>query len=238
MQKVLKKSSNDLRNLVDKCTRHVDNLVKLNQRLTGKSQLFVVTLLTRAFDDQTCELWEASINQSELPEYEQMIAFLRQRCVILERCKTTIPTAASKDPIAKTPPSKGGPSNSSHTATATLEYACDFCSGQHQNFKCSTFQKMTVDQRQDKLKATYLCFNFQRKGHRSASCPSNKSCGKCSKKHHTLVHFEQREKPEIRTSEPPKPAEVDPVPVVAEQPVNASCSSMPVPHDSDGHSAF
>ncbi|XP_065092430.1 uncharacterized protein LOC135713271 [Ochlerotatus camptorhynchus] len=209
MQKVLKKSSKDLRNLVDECTRHVDNLVKLNQRLTGMSQLFVVTLLTRALDDQTCELWEASINQSELPEYEQMIAFLKQRCVILERCETTTPTAASKTP--------------SHAAIATSEYACDFCSGQHQNFKCSTFQRMTVDQRQDKLKAMNLCFNCLRKGHRSAACPS---CGKCSKKHHTLVHFEQREKPEVRTSEPPKPAEVEPVPAVAEQPVNASCSSV------------
>ncbi|XP_065081194.1 uncharacterized protein LOC135703799 [Ochlerotatus camptorhynchus] len=176
MQNVLKKSSKDLRNLVDECTRHVDNLVKLNQRLTGMSQLFVVTLLTRALDDQTSALWEASINQSELPEYEQMIAFLKQRCVILERCETTTPTAASKVPIAKTAPSKGGHSKSSHAATATSEYACDFCSGQHQNFKCSTFQRMTVDQRQDKLKATNLCFNCLRKGHRSAACPSNKSC--------------------------------------------------------------
>ncbi|XP_062534569.1 uncharacterized protein LOC134203728 [Armigeres subalbatus] len=183
MKKVSRKSSKDLRNLIDECTRHVDNLQKLNQRLTGVSQLFVVTLLTRALDDQTHELWEASINQTELPEYEQMVEFLKQRCVILERCEPTI--LATKTSNFEASNFKSGPSRSSHAATATSEYACDFCSGKHQNFKCPTFQKMTVEQRQDKLKEIHLCFNCLRKGHRSATCPSDKSCGKCSKKRAT-----------------------------------------------------
>lgn len=49
------------------------------------SQMLEVTLLTHVMEDQNRELWEASINQSELSDYIQMITFLKQRCVILER---------------------------------------------------------------------------------------------------------------------------------------------------------
>lgn len=225
MKKVPRKSSKDLRNLVDECTRHVDNLVKLDQRLTGMSQLFVVTLLTRALDDQTRELWEASFNQAQLPKYEEMIEFLKQRVVILERCETVTPAATAKPSNPKPTSSKGGPSKSSHAATSASEYTCNFCGGQHQNFKCPTFLKMTVEQRQSKLKEANLCYNCLRWGHRSATCSSDKVCGKCSKKHHSLIHYEPRVKPEVQ-SEPPKPAEVQSVPAVPEQPVNASCSSV------------
>ncbi|XP_062541352.1 uncharacterized protein LOC134209384 [Armigeres subalbatus] len=85
---------------------------------------------------------------------------------------------------------------------------------------------MTVEQRQDKLKEIHLCFNCLRKGHRSATCPSDKSCGKCSKKHHTLVHFERRDKPEVRTNIPQASTETDLVQPARERPVTASCSSM------------
>ncbi|XP_055591242.1 uncharacterized protein LOC129743285 [Uranotaenia lowii] len=129
MTKVQRKSSKELRNLVDKCTRHIDNLVKLDQPLTGMSQMFVVTLLTRALDDQTRELWEASFDQTELPQYDDMIEFLRQRVVILERCETATTVGTSK--TSKFASFKGGASKSSHAAIATSENACDFCNGQH-----------------------------------------------------------------------------------------------------------
>ncbi|XP_062710566.1 uncharacterized protein LOC134288752 [Aedes albopictus] len=224
MKRMGKKSSKDLRSLIDECTRHVENLVKLGQPLLGMSELLVVTVLTRALDDQTRELWEASIDQTELPEYEQTIEFLKQRCVILERCEKSAPIVSPNPKVSnqKPPGSKLAPSKTSHAAAVTSEYMCDFCSGQHQNYKCSNFLKMSVDQRQAKVKEVNLCFNCLRKGHRGAACSSDKSCSKCSKKHHTLLHFE-REKPEVKPTDAPKTPEGKPVPAV--QPVNTSCSS-------------
>ncbi|XP_062714350.1 uncharacterized protein LOC134291082 [Aedes albopictus] len=227
MQKISKKSSKDLRSLVDECSRHVDNLIKLDQRLSGMSQMFVVTLLTRVLDDQTRELWEASINQSELPEYEQMIHFLKQRCVILERCENSTPTSTRKLPDSKKPSFKADFYKSSYAATVFSEYTCDLCSGQHPNFRCPIFQKMTVKQRYDKLKTSNLCFNCLRKGHHSAACRSDKFCRKCSKRHHTLIHFERRKKSEDRPSKTSKVTEEYPVPAVTKRPVDASLSSMP-----------
>ncbi|XP_062713443.1 uncharacterized protein LOC134290341 [Aedes albopictus] len=226
MQKISKKSSKDLRSLVDECSRHVDNLIKLDQRLSGMSQMFVVTLLTRVLDDQTRELWEASINQSELPEYEQMIHFLKQRCVILERCENSTP-ATRKFPDSKIPSSKPDFYKSSYAATVSSEYTCDVCSGQHQNFRCPGFKKLTVKQRYNKLKTSNLCFNCLRKGHHSAACRNDKSCRKCSKRHHTLIHFEWRKKSDDRSSKFSKVTEMYPAPANTKPPVNLSFSRTP-----------
>ncbi|XP_062556906.1 uncharacterized protein LOC134221735 [Armigeres subalbatus] len=230
MKKMLKKSSKDLRNLVDECTRHVDNLVKLNQPLSGISELLVVTVLTRALDDQTRELWEASISQTELPEYESTIEFLKQRCVILERCEkvVSVPSHAKFSNQKIHVPPKSVPPKTSHAASVPTDYVCDFCSGHHQNYKCSVFLKMNVDQRQAKLKEANLCFNCLRKGHRSAGCSSDKSCSKCSKKHHTLVHFEQQ-KATVQSTNTAKHHEVNQAVASFEEPVSSSCSSTSIP---------
>lgn len=230
LKKMSKKSSKDLRSLVDECSRHIENLIKLNQQLTGMSELFVVTVLTKALDDQTRELWEASIDQKELPKYEPTINFLKQRCVILERCEKSAPMSSNaKAVVQKTNFPKIMPSKASHPASVPSSYVCDFCSGDHQNYKCPAFQKMSTEQRVAKVKETRLCFNCLRKGHRSAACTSEKSCAKCSKKHHTMVHFEQREKTELSSNEASKLPEEDKASAV-EQPVHATCSSSGSPH--------
>ncbi|XP_062703776.1 uncharacterized protein LOC134286208 [Aedes albopictus] len=113
LKRMSKRSSKELRSLIDECTRHVENLLKLGQPLSGMSELLVVTVLTRALDDQTRELWETSFDQTELPEYEQTIKFLKQRCVILERCESSAPKVSlnpkvsnQKPPASKLMPSK------------------------------------------------------------------------------------------------------------------------------------
>ncbi|XP_055590539.1 uncharacterized protein LOC129742636 [Uranotaenia lowii] len=216
MTKVQRKSSKELRNLVDECTRHIDNLVKLDQPLTGMSLMFVVTLLARALDDQTRELWEASFDQTELPQYDDMIKFLRQRVVILERCETATTAGTSK--TSKFAPFKGGVSKSSHAAIATSENACDFCNGQHKNDKCPIFVGINVQKRWRKLREMKLCYNCLQNGHQMINCPSKGVCGKCFGRHHTLLHF-------LR-DEPSKSVEGRQRLGVTERPVNASCSSV------------
>ncbi|XP_062711907.1 uncharacterized protein LOC134289678 [Aedes albopictus] len=212
MKKMTEKSSKDLRRLIDECTRHVENLTKLGQPLAGMSELLVVTVLTRALDDQTRELWEASIDQMELPEYKQTIEFLKQRCVILERCENSAPIVSQNPKVSnqKPPVSKLVPPRSSYAVFMSSTYVCDFCSGQHQNFKCSVFQKLSMDQRQTMVKKLSMCFNCLRRGHLSLGCANSKSCVKCSKKHHTLLHFERKRNPVEHVDEQ-KPPEAIPV---------------------------
>ncbi|XP_062704747.1 uncharacterized protein LOC134287050 [Aedes albopictus] len=230
MERMAKKSSKDLRRLIDECTRHVENLIKLGQPLSGMSELIVVTVLSRALDGQTRELWEASMDQTELPDYEQTIEFLKQRCIILERCENSTPTVSPNIRVSnqKPPASKFVPSRTSHAALVVSKYVCDFCAGQHLNFKCSMFQKLSVHQRHTRVKELSLCFNCLRRGHRSLACPNGKSCIKCSKRHHTLLHFE-RKRTQAKRTDTQKPSEANPVPVAIQHPVKSSCSSKVSP---------
>ncbi|XP_062538935.1 uncharacterized protein LOC134207229 [Armigeres subalbatus] len=49
---------------------------------------------------------------------------------------------------------------------------------------------MSVDERLRLVREKQVCFNCLRRGHRSTDCRSNKSCSKCKRKHHTLLHAE------------------------------------------------
>ncbi|XP_062703608.1 uncharacterized protein LOC134286060 [Aedes albopictus] len=209
LKQMARRSSKELRRLVDECTRHVEKLIKLGQPLAGMSELLVVTVLTGALDDQTRELWEASIDQTELPSYEQTIEFLKQRCIILERCEDSATPVSTSTKISnqKPPASKFVPSMTSNTVVVSSTYVCDFCAGQHQNFKCPVFQKLSVNQRHARVKQLSLCFNCLRKGHRCLLCSNSKSCMKCSKRHNTLLHFERKGK----RSDARKPSEAIPV---------------------------
>lgn len=50
-----------------------------------------------------------------------------------------------------------------------------------------------------------MCFNCLRKGHRSLACSNSKSCRKCSKRHHTLLHFERKRNPVERVDKQKNP---------------------------------
>ena len=49
---------------------------------------------------------------------------------------------------------------------------------------------MTPSQRKQFVQSKNLCFKCLRPGHAIANCPSKFSCRHCSKKHHSLLHFD------------------------------------------------
>jgi hypothetical protein len=55
LKRMSKKSSKELRQLLDECCRHVENLKFLGQELQGVAELFVVNVLTAALDKETRE---------------------------------------------------------------------------------------------------------------------------------------------------------------------------------------
>ncbi|XP_065078903.1 uncharacterized protein LOC135701886 [Ochlerotatus camptorhynchus] len=158
LKKMAKKSSKELRSLIDECSRHVENLKFHEQHLLGVSEIIIVHILSGALDQETRELWEGTIDHGDLPKYAETMEFLRKRCLVLERCESTAPSVPFiKQAATKAPPSKA--SKISAAATVSSEIVCELCGGDHPNFKCSTFRSMSVAQRLVKVKKARVCFN-------------------------------------------------------------------------------
>lgn len=241
LKKMTAESHKELRRLLDESTRHVESLRFLKQELSGVSEHIIVYVITNALDKSTRKAWESTQKRGELPRYNATIAFLKNRCQILENCEPVTPTAtvstqqANKQKII-VPPLKF-PAQKSYTATtspAGLAESCEFCSGAHLNFQCPTMKNIPVSQKLEKVRAANVCFNCLRKGHRCGNCPSNNTCRKCQRRHHTILHEDNAEesshngKPITMCSMPECQSEdnavQEPTQDVSDMPVSTTCS--------------
>ncbi|XP_058817756.1 uncharacterized protein LOC131681067 [Topomyia yanbarensis] len=235
-------SYKDLRALLDESTRHVESLRYLNQQLIGISEHMIVYTITNALDKATRKAWESTLKRGELPKYESTIAFLKTRCQILENCETSTPVAPTPVPKSKfvTVVPKAPIQKSYATTTVNTNQAemCELCGGAHFNYQCATLKNLNASQMSEKIRAAGACFNCLRKGHRSNRCPSNNSCRKCQKRHHTILHDDSAEgcsqdgRTKVPTQQVPESANVaTPVPVLnsstapkEDPPVSTACS--------------
>ncbi|XP_039448155.1 uncharacterized protein LOC120427363 [Culex pipiens pallens] len=213
-----KKSSKELRELYEECSRHVENLRYHKQELLGVSELFVVNILSSCLDRETREHWEATVKKGELPKYAQTIEFLKQRCAILERCELAAPASSAVRSAVPKAVQSSKPSAKIISAAATSNEAeCDLCDGSHANYKCGSFRGMSAAERWAKVRDARLCCNCLRKGHRVGQCPSDRSC-KCGENHHSLLHQEKNQQQTM-----PKP---EAAPVSAKAPLAVSSTSV------------
>ncbi|XP_055605321.1 uncharacterized protein LOC129753522 [Uranotaenia lowii] len=188
LKRMAKENHAELRALLDECTRHVESLKYLEQEFTGISELMLVHLLTNALDKDTRRRWEGTIKHGDLPSYHDTMKFLKEQCFVLERCEAA--NQSYNQPQSK--PS-GGKLLSTRTNTAIITkdeamIKCEICSENHANYTCPEFRALSVQERLTMVKEKQMCFNCLRRNHLSMNCPSEKTCGKCRKRHHTLLH--------------------------------------------------
>lgn len=189
VKKLTKESHAELRSLVENFIGHVENLKYLGHEFSGVSEQIAVYLLAHALDDDTYKLWEATIKRGELPKYDEAINFLKDRVSVLERWEATNEAAPKRDRTgSKQTVSKPSQKANAATTSSQPESKCDICGGSHLPMKCSTFLGLPVSERKDKAKDHNLCYNCLRSGHSSKRCSSKNTCGKCQRRHHTLLH--------------------------------------------------
>ena len=106
---------------------------------------------------------------------------------------------------------------------ATGSPKCDFCEKGHLNYTCPEFKALPVAQRLTKVKERRLCFNCLRSGHRSGKgCQSDRTCSKCKRRHHTLLHAEDSSRSE---DEATTKSELPETSKDLDQVTSAACSS-------------
>ncbi|XP_065087718.1 uncharacterized protein LOC135709340 [Ochlerotatus camptorhynchus] len=97
----------------------------------------------------------------------------------------------AKEPFPRQQQGSKPTNQKAHAATTvTSSSSCQVCSGYHRHFECPKFHQMSPAQRSEKVKELRICFNCLRPGHRAIDCSSKKTCSRCQRRHHTLLHEE------------------------------------------------
>lgn len=226
LKRMTKRSHAELRSLVDECSKHVEGLKFLERPFEGVGEDFVIHLLASSLHNDVRHLWESTIKHGELPKYDEMLKFLKEQTFILERVEAS---NAKSVPIKQSPAVNKPSVQKSHATLSSEanESKCDFCGKSHLNFTCSEFKSLSVPQRLDKVRERNVCFNCLKRGHRGADCPSERTCQKCKRRHHSLLHAEEKARQTVEplSKSTPPAAEQEEQPTSSVQ-QTVTCSSL------------
>ena len=77
---------------------------------------------------------------------------------------------------------------------------CIECGGLHEMALCNILNAMTVKQHLEALTKRGVCFHCLNPGHRASNCTQRPICGRCSRRHATLLHDRKLESLKKKTS--------------------------------------
>nr|XP_029728047.1 uncharacterized protein LOC115266213 [Aedes albopictus] len=197
LKPIAKRNHKDLLELLKAVNRHIGGLEYQGVKVDAMSGLLLTKIVTARLDDQTLQLWERTQEHGKLPDFDKTMQFLQNECQVLERLQNRQHQASTTKEGSFRPSNTKSTSQKVHAATPTSKpQRYLLCNEDHRHFECPTFNKWTTAQRTEKIKELNLCFNCLSPGHRSAKCPSRKTCAECQRRHHTLLHEIPRPSPE------------------------------------------
>ncbi|GFQ79235.1 integrase catalytic domain-containing protein [Trichonephila clavata] len=191
-------SNVELRNLVDTCTKHLRALKLLNIEHNTFSELLLIQLVMQVLDTETKRLFEMTLESTDIPKWDDFLAFLNKRCLFLEN----LPSAGTKDKQNF----KDSPRHKSfilHT-DANVDKKCKLCSLNHDLYNCDKFKNMPVRERYNIVKSLNLCLKCLKPNHKVSQCRSKHICF-CKKNHNQLLHFVNVKNQEMQNFESSQP---------------------------------
>ncbi|XP_065093228.1 uncharacterized protein LOC135713939 [Ochlerotatus camptorhynchus] len=181
-----RESYESLSRLIDDFDRNLQMIQKMNIDTAGWSVLLAY-IVCSCLDASTLKQWENHHKSTEVPQYEQLIEFLRSHCIVLQSIAPGKPrtSEASRSDVVKVQKSKV---SSVHSVISSTLKSCGFCNQSiHSPFKCEMFRKLSVPERFDLVKKRSLCINCLSTDHQIKNCSSG-ACRVCNQKHHTMLH--------------------------------------------------
>lgn len=168
-----------LRIFLDDFLSHYRSLENLGEGVEHWHTVLIY-LLTTKLDNTSRREWEIHSRNDDSPTMDNFIAFLTQRCKVLETMHFKSPhtSAPYKRPIAK---------SLSYVSSASNQISCPLCSNTHHIYNCNKFVNMPVNRKFQEVRRMHLCTNCLRSGHSNSECKSQ-NCKTCNKKHNTLLH--------------------------------------------------
>lgn len=124
-----------------------------------------------------------------MPTYEQFETFLQSRIRALESISFNSKVVESKSNKTQNKQSK---TTTVHAHQTNKKLTCPVCKNDHKIYVCKSFQEMSVVERESFITKNSRCSNCLAKNHSSSNCPSKGVCKFCGKKHHYLLHRENK----------------------------------------------
>ncbi|XP_052565845.1 uncharacterized protein LOC128093365 [Culex pipiens pallens] len=191
LKPMARESSLELRRLLDDCTKRVESLEFHKLKMDKMAEAIVITLLTSKLDPSTRRSWEASCDYGKLPVFKDTVAFLRKHSHVLERCEQS--STVTKPKVAALRTQTPTVTSKAHSVTVSkTNEGCAVCGATHSVEACGAFKKLIVEERYSKAKQFGLCFLCLNRGHRTNTCKKTDLCTACKKKHHALLHPDEK----------------------------------------------
>ncbi|XP_045499445.1 uncharacterized protein LOC123697073 [Colias croceus] len=198
-----------------------------NIKLDNITDLMIVHIALKKLDSDTVRAFETEFG-SEMPTFDNLVQFIQTRAKVLERIHPSTNSGINKPPrknnynrssinTSSAPPK----TYQSYVTTADSAYSCLCKNITHQHlYKCSSFHKMSPQERLKYVKDRNACINCLSIKHRVSSCSSYSNCRVCKLKHHTMLHLKRESSIPAPASHPP-PRSTPPLP--APSPPSGGC---------------
>ncbi|XP_011858557.1 PREDICTED: uncharacterized protein LOC105556094 [Vollenhovia emeryi] len=177
-------SATDLRRIFHGVLSTVGRLEGIGRPITASSDLFV-HMVVELLDPRTRRDWKKALGRaSDPPSYERLKSFLQEQMMTLDALR-----AVSGEPAGKQSEKASRSARSSHVGGKGPDphRSCPLCKKEHFLAYCDLYKKKTAQERREIVSTHQRCWNCLGR-HVLAECPSSKTCGKCSAKHHTTLH--------------------------------------------------
>lgn len=171
------KSAASVKSLHDNMNECIEGLKSLNLKFNDSSNdSFLLTRIgIKKLDSESLKCFEENLqNSKETPSLKQLLNFLESRFLLLE----SINEKKSQKVV-----------NSNFISKS--KKICILCSGEHFLHHCKSFEGLAINERNKIVRKYMLCKNCI--SHKSnKKCTSKFSCSICGMKHHTLLHYDDK----------------------------------------------
>lgn len=163
-----------------------------NLKVKDLPDLFFMYIALKKLDTETARAFELDQRGSDIPSFNNLVTFVREQVKILQRTSKQEVVKKSVERRMDTAFKQQKPTYT-YVNTTSSQTQCSLCNSQHEHlYKCTGFQNLTPTERYKHVKTQSCCINCLSKNHRASNCNSSSHCRKCQSKHHTMLHFENK----------------------------------------------
>lgn len=166
-------SSQSLNKLASTLDEVVQQLDTLGVEYQGRDPWLIYLTLGK-LDRDTRAAWSEKAIENENPTFEELMAFVKKRCEMLETCSSF--SKKSTGEVLKKEQSKVSEKKVRALVTTTMDKKCAKCSSEHATFVCEEFKKLNLQERRGFAQEARLCYNCLRASHSAKSCLSKSVC--------------------------------------------------------------